>query len=74
MKDVKQFILRLTALTREFGIAIGGCGCCGSPYLTEAKNTEDINAGYAVLDSQVQWVDSSNTFLWSQYSNKIIKE
>ncbi|NNF96999.1 MAG: hypothetical protein HKM94_08750 [Halobacteria archaeon] len=28
-----DFLRRLEQLTKETGIAIGGCGCCGSPYL-----------------------------------------
>ncbi len=28
------FLLDLSALTRKHGIAISGCGCCGSPFLS----------------------------------------
>lgn len=27
------FLTELTALTQKYGITLGGCGCCGSPYL-----------------------------------------
>lgn len=30
---VDAFLADLGALTLRHGIAIGGCGCCGSPYL-----------------------------------------
>lgn len=31
------FIKELNALTEKYQIAIGGCGCCGSPYLIDQK-------------------------------------
>ena len=30
-----DFLTDLEVLTRKHGIAIGGCGCCGSPWLEE---------------------------------------
>ncbi len=42
---VEAFLEELSVLTRKHGIAIGGCGCCGSPYLSDLtetqRNTED---------------------------------
>lgn len=32
-----EFLRRLSALSVEFDITIGGCGCCGSPSLSEEK-------------------------------------
>lgn len=32
---VNAFLRDLTELTNNYGIAIGGCGCCDSPYLYE---------------------------------------
>lgn len=32
--DKKEIFLKeLSELTKKYEIAIGGCGCCGSPYL-----------------------------------------
>lgn len=28
------FLEELSALTREWGVEIGGCGCCGSPWVS----------------------------------------
>lgn len=36
----KAFLEELTALTRKHRIAIGGCGCCGSPSLYEISEKE----------------------------------
>ncbi len=32
-EQIEAFIKDLTALTIKHGISIGGCSCCGSPYL-----------------------------------------
>lgn len=37
--DVKEFLSGLHDLTRTTGIAVSGCGCCGSPYLLPATGT-----------------------------------
>jgi len=33
-----DFLTELEILTRKHGIAIGGCGCCGSPWLEELSD------------------------------------
>lgn len=35
---VKDFLIELGMLTEKYGIEIGGCGHCGSPFLYEIKN------------------------------------
>lgn len=35
-EKVKEFLKELTELTNRYEIRIGGCGCCGSPYLVES--------------------------------------
>ena len=39
MDRLNQFLKELSILTQKYGIEIGGCGCCGSPWLW------DNNAG-----------------------------
>jgi len=40
----KEFLEELTALTHKYGLAIAGCGCCGSPSLMEiGKETEGLS-------------------------------
>jgi len=31
----EEFLKELTKLSLKYGITIGGCGCCGSPYLKD---------------------------------------
>lgn len=34
---LKNFLDGLTELTKKYDIAVGGCGCCYSPYLYDEK-------------------------------------
>lgn len=38
----KQFLQELTELTKKYRIDIAGCGCCGSPILSDAETTRGI--------------------------------
>jgi|AntRauTorcE11897_2_1112592.scaffolds.fasta_scaffold00009_146 hypothetical protein len=48
MKDrVAEFLSDLQDLTDKHGFVVGGCGCCGSPYLVKKgkKVAQDIEFG-----------------------------
>lgn len=49
----KEFLKDLTDLSHKYKIYIEGCGCCGSPYLTDFINDNSLTA---------QIKDSSSTF------------
>lgn len=66
----RAFILELTALTRKHGIAIAGCGCCGSPRL-EAADVSDERSGYADRD-RLAWIAPSDKLLWEREKDHII--
>lgn len=42
----KEFMIGLQKLTEATGVAVEGCGCCGSPHLTDARDEEQ----YYTLD------------------------
>jgi hypothetical protein len=47
-----EFLKGLAQLTLKHGIAIGGCGCCGSPWLRKLEAEERApEYGYAVSSS-----------------------
>jgi hypothetical protein len=47
MEDkIKAFLSELSALTNKHGIEIGGCGCCGSPFLSPTEH----RGGYNCID------------------------
>lgn len=41
LPDHKEFLEELTKLSHKYNIAIGGCGCCGSPTLFEPFLTKE---------------------------------
>lgn len=44
MDNLEKFLEELTALSLKYEIFIGGCGCCGSPFLTDIKTYFDEEA------------------------------
>ena len=56
-EQVKLFLEELTELTRKHSIEIGGCGCCGSPFLSEIEDA-DKNGHY------VSGSDSDDYITW----------
>lgn len=47
---VDGFIKELNALTEKYQISIGGCGCCGSPYLTDMKTYDGYDSNTEIND------------------------
>lgn len=55
---IKNFLKDLAELTKQHGIEIGGCGCCGSPYLDDTKTLQTLatdlwyyNREYKVIEN-----------------------
>ena len=49
-QEMETFRAELTELSRRHGIAIAGCGCCGSPWI---EKVEDSDGRYNLEDSTV---------------------
>ena len=83
----REFIIELETLTRKYGISIGGCGCCGSPWLEDDADVSDDQSGYAYYKGDnrpnysydegdecinLRWVAPTNSE-WKYSKNDIIK-
>jgi hypothetical protein len=38
MTELDKFLEELTTLTKKYKLEIGGCGCCGSPYVEKTQD------------------------------------
>jgi hypothetical protein len=48
---LQLFLDELTTLTNKYGIEIGGCGCCNSPYLIDLTNGDNEFDGQLTMRS-----------------------
>lgn len=39
MNRLKEFLRELSELTQKYELEIGGCGCCGSPWVCDFECT-----------------------------------
>lgn len=39
MINLEDFLYELTLLSKKYGVLIGGCGCCNSPFIEEIDDT-----------------------------------
>ena len=66
IKTTQSALKKLTKFTRDTGIAIGGCGCCGSPYLLKVPRDKghyicgDTSGAGDVSD--IEWVGEKESF------------
>ncbi|MCL1911278.1 MAG: hypothetical protein FWG13_03635 [Leptospirales bacterium] len=41
-KTIDNFLTEMGDLTKKYGFIIGGCGCCGSPYITKTDSEHQL--------------------------------
>jgi hypothetical protein len=53
-QKLNLFLAELTELSKKHGLAIGGCGCCGSPWIyDDGDGAEDFKKQHYVLKGPV---------------------
>lgn len=58
-KNAEEFLQELAELSRKHKIAIGGCGCCGSPWLYYEEGDDFSKMTY---DGKVRMYEQSDLF------------
>ena len=70
----RAFLIGLEKLSRETGVVVGGCGCCGSPYLFEEADMSK-GAGYGwTSGGDVTWISPSDKYYWERYRQNIARK
>ena len=63
MEKLEMFLKELTELTNKYGIAIGGCGCCGSPWVYDTTSDDGFLIDNLEYDeSKKKYVLGDNKF------------
>jgi hypothetical protein len=57
MDNKLLFLKELSQLTNKYGIYINGCGCCGSPYLTDEEPEFEG-------DGELKWDIEKREYTW----------
>lgn len=52
MNRLEEFLKELSELTEKHGFSIGGCGCCGSPWINDFK--DEFGADNLYYDNEKQ--------------------
>ncbi len=61
-ETITKFLNELSILTNKYGIIIGGCGCCGSPYL-EKINFEDFNDNGEKWHQDLNYIEETGKYI-----------
>lgn len=76
-KYERAFMLGLEKLTRDTGVCIAGCGCCGSPFLGRIGNEESRDnpaAGYGFgYADELLWIDPEDYYNWEKFGHTIVR-
>ena len=67
----RAFLLELTALSRKHNIVIGGCGCCGSPWI-DKEDCSNPAAGYGSGNCDVEWLSPGDD-QWEKHGQTVVR-
>lgn len=67
-----KFLIGLEKLTKQTGVKIGGCGCCGSPWYEEIENAD--KGGYVDGHFNLEWLENIKEAYESNDISFIVRE
>lgn len=65
MVNKEAFLQELSELTKKYGVAIDGCGCCDSPYLTEKVYSYE-SSSTVNIDNTGKYIEDDGSIKWKQ--------
>ena len=63
MNRLELFLKELAELTKKYGLVIGGCGCCGSPWIEDLEQKNYIN-NLRYNDEKQEYFMEGDTSIW----------
>lgn len=74
---LNAFLKELGELTKKYKIEIGGCGCCGSPWLLDKEEYKEVeNAGYDInytITDSLSYEDDTSSYETDDVNTVITK-
>jgi hypothetical protein len=66
-EQLRAFLIELSELSRKHGLLIGGCGCCGSPYIMRKEDNQEPS-GYLTYNSgDLSWISPRKETDWQTF-------
>lgn len=63
--EIENFLKELSELTQKYNIGVGGCGCCGSPFLFNIETEEILdNKEKHPIDSKLEWDNLGKIYVY----------
>ena len=62
---IESFLKELTELTHKYNLAIGGCGCCLSPYIIDMTENQDLSF-CDVVKGDLEYVPEKKKYVASE--------
>lgn len=52
---IEKFLKELSCLSKKYDLVIGGCGCCGSPYVDDRVTHENVMEYLKFDDEKIEY-------------------
>lgn len=70
MENLEAFLQELAELSSKYNIVIAGCGCCGSPWLTDTARSSGTYEQTSIAGKRIKYiVDGGFENLYAEIHN-----